>query len=196
MNELDEYDKKKVIKSYASLEVKVKDEKDGIENENEDCNKDDFWDFVLEFRDMLEEDSKLLDNYVAVEKEKVLAKKDIDEDVPIDLNEIIMGALNLKKDLHNHGEECFESCSDTQIHSVADLLKYGDEDQVNIRNYNPTKYDLMLKLLDPYNKSVRKIADSDVTLHEKRKTMQKTNVGESVFKIINDLILPYMADMK
>ena len=103
---------------------------------------------------MLEEDSKLLDKYVAVEKEKVLAKKDIDEDVPIDLNEIIMGALNLKKDLHNHGEECFESCSDAQIHSVADLLKYGDEEQVNIRNYNPTKYDLMLKLLDPYTKSV------------------------------------------
>ena len=177
MNELDDYDKKKVIKSYASLEVKVKDEKDGIENENEDCNKDDFWDFVLEFRDMPEEYSKLLDNYVVVEKEKVLAKKDIYEDGPIDLNEIIMCALNLKKDLHNHGEECFESCSDAQIHSVADLLKYGDEEQVNIRNYNPTKYDLMLKLLDPYTKSVRKMADSNVTLHEKRKTMQKNICG-------------------
>ena len=123
MNELDDYDKKKVIKNYASLEVKVKDEKDGIENENEDCNKDDFWDFVLEFRDMPEEYSKLLDNYVVVEKEKVLAKKDIYEDGPIDLNEIIMCALNLKKDLHNHGEECFESCSDAQIHSVAGPFK-------------------------------------------------------------------------
>ena len=96
---------------------------DGIENENEDCNKDDFWDFVLEFRDMPEEYSKLLDNYVVVEKEKVLAKKDIYEDGPIYLNEIFMCALNLKKDLHNHGEECFELCSDAQIHSVAGPFK-------------------------------------------------------------------------
>ena len=194
LNDLDEYDKQKVIESYAKLEVSIMDEQFGIENENNN-EKDDLWDFVFEFRDMLEEDSKLLDNYVAVEKEKVLAKKDIDEDVPIDLNEIIMGALNLKKDLHNHGEECFESCSDAQIHSVADLLKYGDEEQVNIRNYNPTKYDLMLKLLDPYNKSVRKIADSDVTLHEKRKTMQKTYVGESVVNFITDVILPYLKSL-
>ena len=103
--------------------------------------------------------------------------------------------MNLKIDLHNHGEECFESCSDAQIHSVADLLKYGDEEQVNIRNYNPTKYDLMLKLLDPYNKSVRKIVDSDVTLHEKRKTMQKTYVGESVVNFITDVILPYLKSL-
>ena len=38
--------------------------------------------------------------------------------------------------------------------------------------------------------------DTSITVHEKRKTLQKTNVGESVFKIIKDLILPYMANMK
>ena len=54
LNDLDEYDKKKVIKSYAKLEVSVKDEKDGIENGNEDCNKDDFWDVLFEFKDMLD----------------------------------------------------------------------------------------------------------------------------------------------
>ena len=53
----------------------------------------------------------------------------------------------------------------------------------------------MLKLLDPYTKSVRKIADSDVTLHEKRKTMQKTYVGESVVNFITDVILPYLKSL-
>ena len=54
----------------------------------------------------------------------------------------------------------------------------------------------MRKLTERYNKSLRKIGNPDVTLHEKRKTLQKSNVGESVFKIIKDIILPYEADMK
>ena len=40
----------------------------------------------------------------------------------MDIHEIIDNTLNLKKDLHNHGEECFESCSDAQIHSVCGLV--------------------------------------------------------------------------
>ena len=42
------------------------------------------------------------------------------------------------------------------------------------------------------NKSLGKIDDPGVTEHEKRKTLQKTNVAENMFKIIIDLILPYM----
>ena len=45
------------------------DEQFGIENENNN-EKDDFWDFVFEFREMLEDDSNLLEKYVAVKKEK------------------------------------------------------------------------------------------------------------------------------
>ena len=65
-----------------------------------------------------------------------------------------------------------------------------------IRNYNPHKYDLIWKLKELYNKSLVKIVDMDVSFHDKRKTLQKTNVAESVFKIKNDVILPYMADLK
>ena len=67
---------------------------------------------------------------------------------------------------------------------------------VKIRNYNPHKYDLIRKLTERYNKSIRKIGNPDITLHEKRKTLQKSNVGESVFKIIHELILPYMSNSK
>ena len=49
LNDLDEYDKMKAIESYAKLEVKVKDDMFGIENENNNENDDDFWDFVFEF---------------------------------------------------------------------------------------------------------------------------------------------------
>ena len=198
LNDLDEYDKMKAIESYAKLEVKVKDDMFGIENEVEEKD-DDFWDFVFEFRDKLEEDMKLLNNYVAVEKTKLILSKNIDEEEPMmDLKEIINNGINLMTDYHKHGEECFENCSNAQIHSVGGLIGYSNDPEtlVKIRNYNPHKYDLIRKLTESNNKSLRKIGDPEVTVHEKRKTLQKTNVGESVFKIIKDLILPYMANMK
>ena len=42
LNNLDEYDMKKVIQSYAKLEVRVKDEMFGIENDDNDVKDDDF----------------------------------------------------------------------------------------------------------------------------------------------------------
>ena len=112
----------------------------------------------------------------------------------MDINEIIKNALDLNKDCNKHGEECFETCSNAQIHSVGGLIEcFNDPETLDkIRKYNPDKYDLIRKLTEPSNKSLGKIGDPEVTEHEKRKTLQKTNVAESVFKIIIDLILPYM----
>ena len=110
--------------------------------------KEDYRDFVFELRDMLDEDLKLLENYVAVEKEKLLAEKIPDEEVSIDLIEIIKNAMNLKKDFHKHGEECFESCSNIHIHSVAGLTGYFNDPDIagKIRDFNPDKYDLIKRM--------------------------------------------------
>ena len=197
LNDLNESDRKKVIQSYATLEVKIKDDQFGIENEeNDECGKEDYWDFVFEFRDMLDEDMKLLENYVAVEKEKVLAEKIPDEEVSIDLIEIIKNAMNLKKDFHKHGEECFESCSNNHIHSVAGLTGYFNDPDIagKIMNFNPDRFDDVRKLTEPYIKSMGKISNPDVSLHEKRKLMQKTYVAKSVFTIIDELILSYITN--
>ena len=78
---------------------------------------------MFQFCDVVEENIKLLDNYVAVEKEKVLAKKHIDEAVPIELNEIVDNAIDVKKEFHKHGEDCFETCSHAQIHSISEFVK-------------------------------------------------------------------------
>ena len=136
-----------------------------------------------------------------MEKSKLIINKNIDDedDIPMmDLKEIINNGLNLIKDFHKHGEECFETCSNAQIHSAGGLIGYFNDPEtlVIIRNYNPHKYDLIRKLTEPNNKSLGRIGDPEFTVHEKRKTLQKTNVGESVFKIINDLILPNMSNMK
>ena len=112
---------------------------------------------------------------------KIIIKNndDDDEDIPMDINEIIKNALDLMKDFNKHGEECFETCSNAQIHIVGGLIGYFNDPEtiVKIRNYNPHKYDLIRKLTERYNKSLRKIGNRDVTLHEKRKTLQKSNLG-------------------
>ena len=200
LNDLDEYDARAVLKSYAKLEVIVKDDQFGIENDNiNNESDDDFWDFVFEFRDILEEDTKLLENYVAVEKEIILSKKDIDKDVPMmGLKEIINNGINLMTDYQKHGEECFETCSNAQIHSVGGMIEsFNDpETTVKIRNFNPYKYDLIRDLMEPYIKSVEKIGNSDISIHEKRKTLQKTHVGETVINLITNVILPYLKQLK
>ena len=96
------------------------------------------------------------------------------------------------------------SCSDSQYFGIC--KKFLDSDDTNkiriykkfldsadtykIRNYNPHKYDLIRKLMNQYIKSVEKIGDSEITIHEKRKTLEKTQVGETVFNLITNLILP------
>ena len=37
---------------------------------------------------------------------------------------------NLKKDFHKQGEECFESCSNIHIHSVAGLTGYFNDPDI------------------------------------------------------------------
>ena len=118
--------------------------------------------------------------------------------VSIDLIEIIKNVMNLKKYFHKQGEECFESCSNIHIHSVAGLTGYFNDPDIagKIRDFNPDKYDLIKRMTERYTKSLGKIGDTDVTLHEKRKLMQKTRVAKSVFTIIDDLVLPYITNSK
>merc|ERR1712030_129979 len=76
------------------------------------------------------------------------------------------------------------------------LVEKLDSDGTNkIRNYNPHKYDLIRKLMNPYIKLVEKIGDSEISIHEKRKTLQKTQVGETVINLITEVILPYVNEL-
>ena len=129
----------------------------------------------------------------------VLSKKGIEEDVPpTELNDIVENVLIVKNEFHKHDEECFETCSHAQIHSISEFVKsFLDSDARNkIRNFNPNKYDLIRDLMEPYIKSVEKIGNSDITIHEKRKTLQKTHVGETVINLITNVILPYLKQLK
>ena len=43
---------------------------------------------------------------------------------------------------------------------------------------------------------LEKIANSNISIHEKKKTLQKTHVGETMINLITNVILPYLKQLK
>ena len=108
--------------------------------------KEHFWDFFLEAREMLKDDKKeLLGKYITLKPKEILDYRNIDEDPDSDLNESVCGLV--------------ESLIDPE----------------QLRKYNPIKFKYVIKLLKPFRHSVRKLADPEVTIYEKRKTLKKSS---------------------
>ena len=92
MEEYDQDEWKEILKSYAKLEASVKDENEGLdstdkgeeddveeEDEGNDAEKEDFWDFIKEFRHALnEKDLKMIEKYFDKEAEKKMDSKIVD----------------------------------------------------------------------------------------------------------------------
>ena len=87
MEEYEQEEWKKILKSYAKLEASVKDEIEGLdstdkgeeddedveeEDEGKDAEKEDFWDFIKEFKHALNEtDLKMVEKYFDKEAENI-----------------------------------------------------------------------------------------------------------------------------
>ena len=185
---------RKILKSYAKLEAAVKDETDGLDSgdkeeaeaEEEEEEDEDFWDFIYEFKHILTERGlKRLRKYFVKEAEKKDDFKYVepDEGVEDDSNEMIKKVDELNEDFHAKGSDCFNHCSEEKIkclgHAVDSLLRYGSQIM------NPEKLKFIQELILPYHKTVRKIANPKVSTHEKRKLLQKAQVGEGVLKFFN-----------
>jgi len=206
MEEYDQNEWRKILKSYAKLEAAVKEETDGLdssdkeeaeeseeqeeekdEEEAKDGEKDeDFWDFIYEFKHVLTEKGlKRIRKYFvkAAEKKDEFNYVEPDEGVKDDPNEIIEKVDELNEDFHVEGSDCFNHCSDEKIkclgHAVDSLLRYGSSVM------NPEKLKFIQELIKPYHETVRKIANPKVSTHEKRKLLQKAQVGEGVLKFFN-----------
>ena len=75
---------------------------------------------------------------------------------------------------------------ETLIHPEA-----GDK----LRKYTPIKFEYVCKLLKPFRHSVRKLVDSEVTIHEKIKALKKAQVSEGVLTALTGLLLPLLTDI-
>ena len=47
-------------------------------------------------------------------------------------------------------------------------------------------------MLCPHKKSLEKLVDANVSIHEKRKTLQKAQVGEGILQMASHLMLPLL----
>ena len=59
-----------------------------------------------------------------------------------------------------------------------------------LKQFNPTEYRSSQKKLGSYKKLISKLGNPKVTIHEKRKTLQKAEVGEGLLDIVETLIIP------
>ena len=205
MEEYDQDEWKNILKSYAKLEASVKDEIEGLdstdkgeeddedveeddkeegEDEGKDAEKEDFWDFIKEFRHALNEtDLKMVEKYFDKEAEKKMDSKTVEDDEGIeDVKTAIEKVDELKDDFHKHGSDCFKHCSEEKIHCLAatvnSLLRSGSTVM------NPQKAKFFRELMLPYHETVRKIGNPKVSCHEKRKLLQKAQVGEGVLESV------------
>ena len=56
--------------------------------------------------------------------------------------------------------------------------------------YPQPKYKFVKKMLSPNTKSLEKLANPQVSIHEKRKTLQKSQVGDGLLQTATHLMLP------
>ena len=175
MEEYDQDEWKEILKSYAKLEASVKDEIEGLdstdkgeeddveeEDEGNDATKEDFWDFIKEFRHALnDKDLKMIEKYFDKEAEKKMDSKTVEEDEGIEnVKTAIEKVDELKDDFHEHGSDCFKHCSEEKIHCLAtavnSLLRSGS----TVMNRQKAKF--IRELMMPYHETVRKIGNLGV----------------------------------
>ena len=203
MEEYDQDEWKKILKSYAELEASVKDENDGLdraedeekddedeeeedkgedeeeegENEEEEgedegkvdhSEKEDFWDFIKEFKHALNEtDLEMVEEYFDREAEKKMDSKIVEDDEGIEDGKMVIEKVDeLKEDFHEHGSDCFKHCSKEKIHCLATAVNSMLHSGSTIMNHQKLKF--IQKLMMPYHENVRKIGNPKVSTHEKR----------------------------
>jgi len=160
-------------------------EEEGGEDEGKASTKEDFWDFIKELKHALNEtDLKLVEKYFGREVEKKMDSKIVEDDEGIEDGKMVIEKVDeLKDDFHEHGSDCFKHCSEEKIQCLAtavnSLLRSGS----TVMNRQKAKF--IRELMMPYHETVRKIGNPKVSTHEKRKLLQKAQVGEGVLESVS-----------
>ena len=91
-------------------------------------------------------------------------------------------------------EDCFKQCSKRKIQSVCNMAhNWMDATSLNkMKKFNPSKYRFLKKMLSPHKNSLEKLVNANVSIHEKRKTLQKAQVGEGILQLASHLMIPLL----
>ena len=124
-------------------------------------------------------------------QERMNIEDDSDSDVEIDRDTIVPKEIrNVKdvvEDLKEKGSECFKNCSKPKIKSICSMCEamMDPEGEEVLKKLNPETFEDIKVELNPIEELVRKLGNSQVMIHEIRKTLQKTKVGEVILTALS-----------
>ena len=82
---------------------------------------------------------------------------------------------------------CFETCLKRKIHSICNIVQILQENKSEMEKVNPSKYKNILRILGPH---LNKLTGPNMSTHEKRKAMQKAQLGPKIFDAVVNLMIP------
>ena len=186
--------------------VDEEDEDEDMDDDDKgksDCNgcfKERFFDFIFEAEEFISSDfhQKML-HYEKIFRDDITEaiEKD-DSNKPEDVDEMIEDVEHLRNKFDKDGNICFKYCSKRKINSISDMAdvlldnEFGDD----LKKSNPRKFNYIKELLKPYRKSIRKLRDPSVDIHEKRKVLENPDLGEGLLDTVESVVTPLLKKKK
>ena len=164
----------------------------------DDPNKEPFFNFVFEAEHFLDGKSKeTLEEYLARDKKNLKLADGCDQDetdIPSNIQDVVEDMKDVFDKWNENEEECFKQCSKRKILSTCSMaLTWMDATSLQkMKKSNPSKYRFLKRMLKPHMKSLEKLVNPEVSIHEKRKTLQKSQVGEGILQTASHLMLPLL----
>ena len=168
------------------------------EIEEDEPAKEPFFDFVFEAENFMDAKSKAkLEKYLIRDKKNLKLADGCDQDetdIPNNLPELMKDINGVISMWNKKEEECFKQCSKRKILSMCNIANnWMDATTLKkMKEFNPTKYRFLKNMLSPHKKSLEKLISANVSIHEKRKTLQKPQVGEGLLHTATNLVLPLL----
>jgi hypothetical protein len=166
--------------------------------EEDEPNKEPFFNFVFEAENFMDAKSKeKLENYLARDKKNLKLADGCDQDetdIPQNVSEVIEDIEDVFIMWNEKEEECFKQCSKRKIKSLCNMAhNWMDAASLQkMKKINPSKYRFLKHMLKPHQKSLEKLVNPKVSIHEKRKTLQKPQVGEGILQTAAHLMIPLL----
>ena len=164
-------------------------------DENE-ANKEYFFDFVMEAETFLDNKSKkMVEKNVTREKKNIVladGREQDETDLPEDIDDVLEDIEHVI-DLWNEREEgCFEKCSKRKIMSLSNIANCLMDTKTleKMKKINPSKFHFIQKMMRPHKKALEKLINSKICVHEKRKVLQKSQVGGDLLDAAANLVIP------
>ena len=160
------------------------------------CLKERFFDFIFEAEEFMTPDShKKRLHYEKIFREDIKEAIEKDESNKAEnVDEMIEDVEHLRNEFDEDGNICFKYCSKRKIKSISDMADALLDNELGdyLKKSNPTKFRYIKELLKPYRKSIRKLRDPNVDMHEKRKVLQKPDVGEGLLESVESVVTPLL----